>query len=94
MAVNQVVATMADITQASRKSSEIIGVLDGVAIQTNILALNAAVEAARAGGQGSRFVVVATEVRTLAQRSAVAAKNQEPDPYQRRKDRAWIRPGK
>jgi len=68
------VSTMAEITQASRKINDIIGVIDGIAFQTNILALNAAVEAARAGEQGRGFAVVATEVRTLAQRSAVAAK--------------------
>jgi methyl-accepting chemotaxis protein len=74
VAVGQMVTTMAEITNASRKINDIIGVIDGIAFQTNILALNAAVEAARAGEQGRGFAVVATEVRTLAQRSAVAAK--------------------
>jgi methyl-accepting chemotaxis protein len=73
-AVAQVVGTMAEITQASRKMGDIIGVIDGIAFQTNILALNAAVEAARAGEQGRGFAVVASEVRSLAQRSATAAK--------------------
>ncbi|MGJ7913961.1 methyl-accepting chemotaxis protein [Massilia sp. LXY-6] len=72
--VNQVVATMGAINEASRKIADIIGVIDGIAFQTNILALNAAVEAARAGEQGRGFAVVASEVRTLAQRSAAAAK--------------------
>ncbi|MDZ4122809.1 MAG: methyl-accepting chemotaxis protein [Hydrogenophaga sp.] len=72
--VGQVVATMNEITQASRKIGDIIGVIDGIAFQTNILALNAAVEAARAGEQGRGFAVVASEVRNLAQRSAEAAK--------------------
>ncbi|MBC7681522.1 MAG: MCP four helix bundle domain-containing protein [Ferruginibacter sp.] len=72
--VGQVVATMDDITQSSRKIADIIGVIDGIAFQTNILALNAAVEAARAGEQGRGFAVVASEVRSLAQRSAQAAK--------------------
>jgi methyl-accepting chemotaxis protein len=72
--VNQVVTTMQDITDSSRKINDIIGVIDGIAFQTNILALNAAVEAARAGEQGRGFAVVASEVRSLAQRSAVAAK--------------------
>jgi methyl-accepting chemotaxis protein len=72
--VGQVVATMDDMTASSRKIADIIGVIDGIAFQTNILALNAAVEAARAGEQGRGFAVVASEVRSLAQRSASAAK--------------------
>ena len=72
--VGQVVSTMGDIQDSSRKIADIIGVIDGIAFQTNILALNAAVEAARAGAQGRGFAVVAAEVRTLAQRSAAAAK--------------------
>jgi methyl-accepting chemotaxis protein len=72
--VNQVVATMEDINHSSKKIADIIGVIDGIAFQTNILALNAAVEAARAGEQGRGFAVVASEVRSLAQRSAEAAK--------------------
>ena len=72
--VSQVVDTMALINDSARKIVEIIGVIDGIAFQTNILALNAAVEAARAGEQGRGFAVVATEVRSLAQRSAAAAK--------------------
>ena len=72
--VSQVVTTMDDINASSKKIVDIIGVIDGIAFQTNILALNAAVEAARAGEQGRGFAVVASEVRSLAQRSAAAAK--------------------
>ncbi len=72
--VSQVITTMGSINASSRKIVDIIGVIDGIAFQTNILALNAAVEAARAGEQGRGFAVVASEVRTLAQRSAAAAK--------------------
>ena len=72
--VSQVVATMDDINTSSKKIADIIGVIDGIAFQTNILALNAAVEAARAGEQGRGFAVVASEVRSLAKRSAEAAR--------------------
>ncbi len=72
--VSQVVSTMGSINESARKIADIIGVIDGIAFQTNILALNAAVEAARAGEQGRGFAVVASEVRNLAQRSATAAK--------------------
>ena len=72
--VSRVVDTMASINESSKKVVDIIGVIDGIAFQTNILALNAAVEAARAGEQGRGFAVVASEVRSLAQRSASAAK--------------------
>jgi methyl-accepting chemotaxis protein len=72
--VSRVVTTMHEINGSSKKIADIIGVIDGIAFQTNILALNAAVEAARAGEQGRGFAVVASEVRSLAQRSAQAAK--------------------
>ena len=72
--MGHVVSTMDEINTSSKKINDIIGVIDGIAFQTNILALNAAVEAARAGEQGRGFAVVASEVRSLAQRSAEAAK--------------------
>ena len=72
--VSQVVSNMQEISSSSRRIGDIIGVIDGIAFQTNILALNAAVEAARAGEQGRGFAVVASEVRNLAQRSAAAAR--------------------
>ena len=73
-AVRDAVNTMREIAQDSSRIEDIVGVIDGIAFQTNILALNAAVEAARAGEQGKSFAVVAGEVRSLAQRSATAAK--------------------
>jgi methyl-accepting chemotaxis protein len=72
--VHEVVSTMALINESSRRIVDIIGVIDGIAFQTNILALNAAVEAARAGEHGRGFAVVASEIRSLSQRSASAAK--------------------
>ena len=72
--VHDVIVTMQGIAASSKKIADIIGVIDGIAFQTNILALNAAVEAARAGEQGRGFAVVASEVRSLAQRSAEAAR--------------------
>ncbi|MDB5971254.1 MAG: chemotaxis protein [Hydrocarboniphaga sp.] len=72
--VSQVVGTMSEISASSKRIADIVGVIDGIAFQTNILALNAAVEAARAGEQGRGFAVVATEVRSLAQRSAASAR--------------------
>jgi methyl-accepting chemotaxis protein len=85
--VQRVVATMGEISDSSRKIADIIGVIDGIAFQTNILALNAAVEAARAGEQGRGFAVVAGEVRSLAQ-CAGGPRDQGPDRHQRREGRS------
>ena len=90
--VAQVGGNMDDITASSRRIADIIGVIDGIAFQTNILALNAAVEAARAGEQGRGFAVVAAEVRTLAQRRGGQG-DQEPDQHQRGTGRGRCGPG-